>query len=152
MLRGVSQNSDLKSRILKQVLDKGSSSRVKLENPSYTDLQAKQNILNNGKAKMEKEVNVLKDLGVEMIIYSKASNDYSDMIKATSASRLQTPDAFVQKCRDASASINGMSLDTDPNLVEKHLEETTNLIKQALVHPEGLKAYKNKVKAVKDMK
>ena len=75
------QNSDLKSIILKQVLDKGSSISVKLENTGYTDLKSKQNILNSGKFKMEKEVNVLNDLGAEMVIYSKSSSDYSDMIK-----------------------------------------------------------------------
>ena len=53
----LSQNSDLKSSVLKQVLDKGSSSGVKLENPGYTDWKPKQNILNSGKAKMDKEVN-----------------------------------------------------------------------------------------------
>ena len=146
----LSQNSDLKSSVLKQVLDKGSSSGVKL-GPGYTDWKPKQNILNSGKAKMDKEVNVLKDLGAEMIIYSKGSNDFSDMIKE-GQQRQQTADAFVQKCRDASASINGMILDTDPKDIQQQLEETTNLIQQALVYSEGLKAFKNRAKAVMNMK
>ena len=147
----LSQNSDLKSSILKQVLDKGSSSSVKLENPGYTELKAKQNILNIGKSKMEKEVKVLKDLGAEMVIYSKGSSDYSDMIQE-GLQHQQTADAFAQRCRDASASINGMSLETDPKVIEQQLEKTNNLIQKALVHSESLKAFKNRAKAVMNMK
>ena len=100
---------------------------------------------------MEQEVNVLKDLGAEMVIYSKGSGDYSDMIKE-GLQHQQTADAFAQKCRDASASIKGMSLDTDPKVIGQQLEETNNFIQQALVHSEGLKAFKNRAKAVLNMK
>ena len=45
-----------------------------------------------------------------------------------------------------------MSLDTDPKVIEQQVEEMNNLIQQALVHSEGLKAFKNRAKAVMNMK
>ena len=45
-----------------------------------------------------------------------------------------------------------MSLDADPKVIEQQLEETNNLSQQALVRSEGLKAFKNRAKAVLNMK
>ncbi|CAE7469783.1 unnamed protein product [Symbiodinium natans] len=123
------QSADLKHQGLKAVLDKKGSDgpAVKLENPGFTELKARQT-----------------DLLAELEL-KNGKNTYDDVLKEGSK-HCDSADDFLKKCRDANGKINGMSLETPPKEVEEQLDSTNGNIQMAIVHCEGLKAFKNRLK------
>ena len=142
------QAVDVKTAGLKAVLDKQTGSGVKLENPGFTELKGKQTVLQSGKNKAERELGSVKDLLAELEKKSQDNKGGFDSILKEGKQHIHSADDFLGKCREALAAINSMSIETDAKDVDNQLEATNNLVQMGMIHVEGLKGFKARLKVL----
>ena len=142
------QAVDVKTAGLKAVLDKHTGSGVKLENPGFTELKGKQTVLQSGKNKAERELGSVKDLLAELEKKSQDNKGGFDSILKEGKQHIHSADDFLGTCREALAAINSMSIETDAKDVDNQLEATNNLVQMGMIHVEGLKGFKARLKVL----
>ena len=133
---------NLKIANLKNALEHTAPPSIKVENPEYQELMRRKAVLATGKGKVEKELGTV--YYAEIKDLNKAS--YKEVQDECSKHETQASD-FLQKCRDTLGAVSSVAKDDVQGCLD--LKGTVEeLIPFAVIHFDGLKAFKARQKAL----
>ena len=132
-------------KIQPMLLGAGSSTDiVKVENPHYQELKNKQQAVFSAKTRLEKEILQLQDMHADMLALNK--DEHKQVLKE-SKEKLVGMDQFLQALRKAKADMQSID-QSDKDACLDQLKVWNSLGEHMLVHMEGAKALKTKLKAL----
>ena len=135
---------NLKIANLKNALENTAPPSIKVENPEYQELMRRKAVLATGKGKVEKELGTVRDYYAEIKGLNKAS--YKEVQDECSNHETQASE-FLQKCRDTLGAVSSVAKDDVQGCLD--LKGTVEeLIPFAVIHFDGLKAFKARQKAL----
>ena len=135
---------NLKIANLKNALENTAPPSIKVENPEYQELMRRKAVLATGKGKVEKELGTVRDYYAEIKGLNQAS--YKEVQDECSNHETQASE-FLQKCRDTLGAVSSVAKDDVQGCLD--LKGTVEeLIPFAVIHFDGLKAFKARQKAL----